>query len=141
VDSPRTPGATRTRTGQRERGRGRRCAGREAKSDTAARQEEQLAVQANRLTEAAGLATSVETFCQRVQGSLAGATFEQKGQLVELLIDRVIVTGEDVEIRYVIPTSQRSERIRFCHLQLDYFLWVLLLSIRCPACPTTLSRL
>jgi site-specific DNA recombinase len=47
-------------------------------------------------------------------------TFEQKRQLVELLIDRVVVTMEDVEIRYVIPTSPSSEQIRFCHLLTDY---------------------
>jgi site-specific DNA recombinase len=85
------------------------------------RQEAQLLQQVQRLHEAAGLAASVEAFCQRVQASLATATFAQKRQLVELLIDRVIVTGEDVEIRYVIPTSEHSEHIRFCHLRLDYF--------------------
>src|ERR1700730_10982474 len=41
--------------------------------------------------------------------------------LTEPLVDRVVVTGEDVEIRYVIPTSPKSEQIRFCHLRLDYF--------------------
>ena len=35
--------------------------------------------------------------------------------MVELLIDRVVVTGNAVEIRYVITTSQPSEYIRFCH--------------------------
>jgi len=85
------------------------------------RQEEQLHQQAQRLHEAAGLASSVEAFCQRVQASLETATFAQQRQLVELLIDRVIVTGDEVEIRYVIPTSQHSEHIRFCHLRLDYF--------------------
>jgi site-specific DNA recombinase len=33
----------------------------------------------------------------------------------------VIVTNDDVEIRYVIPTSLSSEHIRFCHLRKDYF--------------------
>jgi len=37
-----------------------------------------------------------------------------------LLIDRVIVTGEEVEIRYVIPTDPSSEQVRFCHLRSDY---------------------
>jgi hypothetical protein len=32
-----------------------------------------------------------------------------------------VVTGEEVEIRYAIPTSSKSETIRFCHLRLDYF--------------------
>ena len=64
---------------------------------------------------------SIEAFCQRVQQGLAQATFEQKRQLIELLVDRVVVTGEEVEIRYVIPLSPKSEQIRFCHLRLDYF--------------------
>ncbi len=55
-----------------------------------------------------------------MRGSLENATFEQKRQLVELLIDRVIVTDGEVEIRYVIPTSPSSEKVRFCHLRSDY---------------------
>ena len=39
---------------------------------------------------------------------------------MELLIDRVIVTDEEVEIRYVIPTDPSSEHVRFCHLRSDY---------------------
>jgi hypothetical protein len=64
---------------------------------------------------------SMEAFCQRVRQGLAEATFEQKRHLIELLIDRVIVTNEEVEIRYVIPTNPSSEHLRFCHLRLDYF--------------------
>lgn len=70
--------------------------------------------------ELAGVASSVEDFCARVRGSLQNAAFEQKRQLVELLIDRVIVTDGEVEIRYVIPTSPTSEKVRFCHLRSDY---------------------
>src|SRR6266567_6444494 len=69
----------------------------------------------------ASMVQSIEAFCQRVQQGLAEATFEQKRQLIELLVDRVVVTGEEVEIRYVIPTSSSSEQVRFCHLRLDYF--------------------
>jgi hypothetical protein len=36
------------------------------------------------------------------------------------LIDRVIVSDEEVEIRYVIPTDPSSEHVRFCHLRSDY---------------------
>ena len=39
---------------------------------------------------------------------------------MELLIDRVIVTDEEVEIRHVIPTVPSSEHVRFCHLRSDY---------------------
>jgi len=85
------------------------------------RQEEQLSTQANRQAEVSGLVKSVEDFCHRVQSSLQNASFEQKRQLVELLIDRVIVNDGDVEIRYVIPTTPESEHVRFCHLRSDYF--------------------
>jgi site-specific DNA recombinase len=81
----------------------------------------QLDVQVDRQAEVAGLTSSIDTFCQRVQASLTNATFEQKRRLVELLVDRVIVTDGEVEIRYVIPTHPRSEYVRFCQLRKDYF--------------------
>lgn len=84
-------------------------------------QEEQLTAQVDRQQELAALKLSMEAFCQRVQAGLAQATFEQKRELVELLIDRVIVANGEVEIRYVIPTSPSSEHTRFCHLRSDYF--------------------
>ena len=39
----------------------------------------------------------------------------------ELLIDRVVVTDGEVEIRSVIPTQPNSEHVRFCQLRKDYF--------------------
>jgi len=53
------------------------------------------------------------------------APFHQQRQLIELLVDRVVVTNDDVEIRYVIPTSPDSEQIRFYQLHLDYFYVIL----------------
>ncbi len=86
-----------------------------------ANQEGQLDGEADRHRELAGVADSLAGFCRRVAQGLATATFAQRRQLVELLIDRVIVTDEDVEIRYVLPTTPESEHIRFCHLRKDYF--------------------
>ena len=83
-------------------------------------QTNQLLAQVDRQKELAGLVTHVEDFCQRIQTGLVTATFEQKRQLVELLVDRVVVTEADVEIRYVIPTSHNGEHGRFCHLRSDY---------------------
>ena len=40
--------------------------------------------------------------------SLQQATFDQRGDVVELLIDRVVVTDDAVEIRYVSPTTEIS---------------------------------
>src|SRR4029450_13539137 len=58
---------------------------------------------------------------QQLRVGLGQASFEQRRQLVELLIDRVVVTDGQVEIRYVIPTTPGSTKTRFCHLRTDYF--------------------
>jgi hypothetical protein len=47
-------------------------------------------------------------------------TWEQKRQLIEWLVVRVIVTDGEVEIRYAIPTSPAGEASRFCHWHSDY---------------------
>jgi hypothetical protein len=51
---------------------------------------------------------------------LASADFACKRALIELLIDRVIVTDGAVEIRYVLPTGPEGEREPFCRLRTDY---------------------
>lgn len=91
------------------------------RQEALASQVRQLAASAAQQLELAQVMSSLQEFCQRVQDGLEQATFEQKRLLVELLIDRVIVTNEEVGIRYVIPTSRNSEQVRFCHLRLDYF--------------------
>jgi site-specific DNA recombinase len=92
----------------------------EQREEALASQERQLRAQSRQRMELAGVADSIEDFCERVRGGLADANFEQKRQLMELLIDRVIVSDEEVEIRYVIPTDPSSEQVRFCHLRSDY---------------------
>jgi site-specific DNA recombinase len=84
-------------------------------------QEAQLRNDAVRQQQLAGVAASLEAFRARVQGGLAQASFEQRRQLVMLLVDRVVVTDAEVEIRYVLPTSPESEHVRFCQLRKDYF--------------------
>ncbi len=81
----------------------------------------ELSAQADQQAHLAGYAAGMKQFAARVAGTLANATFDQKRQLVELLIDRVIVKDDEVEIRYVIPTSPAGEKFRFCHLRSDYF--------------------
>jgi hypothetical protein len=68
-----------------------------------------------------GIAQSMTQVLQQLRVGLGQAGFEQRRQLVELLIDRVVVTDGQVEIRYVIPTTPGSTRTRFCHLRTDYF--------------------
>ena len=93
----------------------------EQRMQALAGQEEQLRSDAARQQQLAGIAATLEAFRGRVQRGLAQASFEQRRQLVLLLIDRVVVTDADVEIRYVLPTSPESEHVRFCHLRKDYF--------------------
>src|SRR3954451_17439405 len=66
------------------------------------------------------LGLSTEAFCRRVRAGLDQATWEQKRQLIEGLVARVVVTESQVEIRYVIPTSPQGEATRFCHLRSHY---------------------
>ena len=76
------------------------------------RQQESLELQQRELTsiaerhiELSAIAVSIEDFCAQVRTGLSEASFAQRRALVELLIDRVIVTNSEVEIHYVIPTS------------------------------------
>jgi site-specific DNA recombinase len=79
-----------------------------------------LEAQAAQQRELAPALAHIAAFSQRVTQGLEAATFAQKRALVELLIDRVVVTEDDVEIRYVIPTTERSEHTRFYQLRLAY---------------------
>jgi site-specific DNA recombinase len=84
------------------------------------RQENDLLHDAERQDETARLASHAEAFCRRVREGLAEAGFDQKRALIELLIDRVIVTDGEVEIRYVVPTDPEGERHPFWRLRTDY---------------------
>jgi site-specific DNA recombinase len=80
----------------------------------------QLEAQAQQQVDVAALARGIEACCHRVHPTLDALSFAQRRQLVELLIDRVIVTDGQVEIRYVVPTGPKGETTPFCHLRLDY---------------------
>src|SRR5215207_6363603 len=92
----------------------------EQKAQTLAAQVQQLEAQVDRQAEIARLGLSIDAFCRRVQEGLDQATWEQKRQLIEWLVVRVIVTDGEVEIRYAIPTSPAGEGTRFCQLRADY---------------------
>jgi site-specific DNA recombinase len=92
----------------------------ERRAAALATQEGLLAREVGRESELSGLVSSARSFAERVRAGLDTATFERKRQLVELLIDRVVVTGDDVEIRYAFPIGPAGETGRFCHLRVDY---------------------
>jgi site-specific DNA recombinase len=70
--------------------------------------------------EISAIADTIEAFCNKIQPVLEDATFEQKRQLVELLIDRVVVFDEQVEIRYVVSTKPDGPHVPFCQLYAAY---------------------
>jgi site-specific DNA recombinase len=96
----------------------RGLAGQEA--DLLARERE-VAAEGERLVQVSAIAQSTTQVLNGLRVGLGQASFEQRRQLVELLIDRVVVTDGQVEIRYVIPTTDHSTKTRFCHLRTDYF--------------------
>jgi site-specific DNA recombinase len=83
-------------------------------------QQHQLDAAAGQRLELAAVAGGIEAFCQTVRAGLATAPFAQRRLLTELLIDRVIVTGGEVEIRYVLPTSPDGPHTPFCQLRKDH---------------------
>ena len=85
-----------------------------------AQQDAQLAAEAEQQDDTARLAAHAADFCRRVCEGLERADFARKRALVELLVDRVVVTDDLVEIRYVVPSSPAGERQRFSLLRTDY---------------------
>src|SRR5487761_1666906 len=88
--------------------------------DTLLAQQRQLDAAARQKLELGAVADGIEAFCQTIRAGLATATFEQRRQLAELLIDRVIVTDGQVQIRYVLPTSPDGPHRPFCQLRKDH---------------------
>jgi site-specific DNA recombinase len=72
--------------------------------------EQEVAAQGERLVEVSATARSMTQVLQQLRVGLDQAGFEQRRQLVELLIDRVVVTDDQVEIRYAIPTTEPRPR-------------------------------
>jgi site-specific DNA recombinase len=83
-------------------------------------QQRQLDATAGQRLELQAIAGGIERFCQTIRAGLTAATFAQRRQLAELLIDRVIVTDDQVEIRYVLPTSPEGPHRPFCQLRKDH---------------------
>ena len=53
-----------------------------------------------RLTE---LSANIEDLCQAIRAGLQTLDFSGRRKIIELLIDRVLLSHEDIEIRYAIP--------------------------------------
>jgi site-specific DNA recombinase len=74
------------------------------------REDHRLVAETAQQTKLQDLAARVEDFRTAVADGLEDASFEQRRTLVELLIERVVVDGSDVEIRYILPLSGAARR-------------------------------
>ncbi|MGZ6347887.1 MAG: recombinase family protein [Anaerolineales bacterium] len=99
----------------------------ERKRSELSRKQEALRIQSAQLQskavqriELSQIADSIEMFCAKIRPVLEQADFAQKRQLIEWLVDRVIVSDNDVEIRYVVPIQPEEPHIPFCQLRSDY---------------------
>jgi site-specific DNA recombinase len=95
-------------------------------------QQRQLDAVAEQRLELRAVAGGIEAFCRTVRAGLATATFAQRRLLVELLVDRVVITDGEVEIRYVLPTSPDGPHPPYCQLRKDH--------LRCPPGPQDRDR-
>ena len=64
---------------------------------------EQRAQLRQRADQAREVLEDLEAFCRRINARLGEATFEEKQAILQLLIERIIVGEETLEIRHVIP--------------------------------------
>jgi site-specific DNA recombinase len=71
------------------------------------RQEQDLLADARDRHETARLADHAEEFCHRVCDGLAKADVALKRDFLERLVDQVIVTDGEVEIRYAFQPDRR----------------------------------
>ena len=92
----------------------------DAKSLALISQRKQLETSTDERLALSEIASSIETFCEQIQPVLEKADFAQKRQLVELLVDRVVVTDAHVDIRYVVPTTLDDPHVPFSRLCIDY---------------------
>src|SRR5215470_7317148 len=69
-------------------------------------QREQLARLRDQRRAAQEVWADLKSFCERVRGRLEGATLAERQHLLQLLIERVIVGEDTLEIRHVIPLNR-----------------------------------
>src|SRR5215470_15158723 len=82
-----------------------------ARRQALAGQREQLARLRDQRRAAQEVWADLRSFCERVRGRLEGATLAERQQLLQLLIERVIVGEDTLEIRHVIPLSRPKPEV------------------------------
>jgi hypothetical protein len=68
----------------------------------------------------ADLCANMETLCDALRTGLAALDFAGRRRIVELRVDRVLISHETVEIRYAIPLTGLGHHDKKGPLQLPY---------------------
>ncbi len=69
---------------------------------------EQQAQLRRQASQARGVLEDLQAFCGRINARLEDATFEEKQSILQLLIERIIVGEDTLEIRHIIPLDGPS---------------------------------
>lgn len=70
------------------------------------KQLEQRRVLAQHRAQAQEVLADLEAFCERIRGRLDEATFQERQAILQLVVERVIVHEDSLEIRHVIPLRE-----------------------------------
>jgi site-specific DNA recombinase len=80
---------------------------REAEQQLAQR-EEVMRVQVAQVQQAATLAETVTSFCERLSAQLTEPSFELKQQILRLVVEHITVTDDEIVIQHIIPADPTS---------------------------------
>ena len=92
----------------------------EALLDAARVRAEELAAQAQDRTRIDRVGQELEAFAATVSKGLESLDFAGKQKLVRLVVERVVVRGDDITIEHVVPLSGRFSGLRPSHLDASW---------------------
>jgi hypothetical protein len=97
-----------------------RRAGLEERLRLLRQQEQALQRQQQHTLRLAEVCANLETFCQAIHTGLHALDFARRRRIVELLVDRGLISHDTVEIRYAIPLTGLGPHDKKGPLQLPY---------------------
>jgi len=97
-----------------------RRAGLEERLRLLRQQEQELQWQQQQTLRLGELCANIETLCHATRTGLHALDFAGRRRIVELLVDRVLISHETVEIRYAIPLTGLGHNDKKGPLQLPY---------------------
>lgn len=75
------------------------------------RQKQEMERHGREAAQAADVLKHLEAFCQKVSAGLQVMTFEERQKLLRLLIDRIVIDGQQVRIEGVLPIGEAGRDV------------------------------